>query len=231
MTGVEIMSMRTPMIDAMIKKCILIGAGEWNIKKEMMEQEAFIIAVDGGFDYCIDNSIPPDLIIGDFDSLCKESKEILEKIKQDDAKKVITLPCEKDDTDMLAAIKEGLRIGATQFQIFGGTGKRIEHTIANIQCLLYLKENKANGQLIDGDCKIFVIENEKFYFPDTKKGYLSIFSMMKMAKNITITGMKYPLKEAMLFASYPIGISNEFIGKEASIEVLDGALLIIESKS
>ena len=41
--------------------------------------------------------------------------------------------------------------------------------------------------------------------------------------------MKYKLNDVSLTDSYPIGISNEFIGEKSEIEVKEGLLLIIES--
>ena len=39
---------------------------------------------------------------------------------------------EKDDTDMLAAVKYGLRLGYRSFRLYGANGGRLEHTIANV---------------------------------------------------------------------------------------------------
>ena len=58
----------------------------------------------------------------------------------DAGERVRRLPVEKDDTDTLAAVKLGLERGCTDFWIYGGTGgKRLDHTLANLQTLLYLR--------------------------------------------------------------------------------------------
>ena len=103
-----------------------------------------MIAVDGGLSYCGILELEPDLLIGDFDSVSEEEKEAIEIIKAQAPEKVIELCPIKDDTDMLAALKLGLEKGYSDFRIYGGTGGRLEHTIANIQCLLFLKEQGNN---------------------------------------------------------------------------------------
>ncbi len=76
---------------------------------------------------------------------------------------------------------------------------------------------------------ITVIKNEKVSFGKRNKGYLSLFSLGERAEGVTITGMKYPLNYALVTNDYPIGISNEFIGEEGTVEVKNGMLLAILS--
>ena len=46
---------------------------------------------------------------------------------------------------------------------------------------------------------------------------------------MTVRGMKYPLEEAEVTSDFPLGISNEFTGREALVRVKKGALLCIKS--
>ena len=126
---------------------------------------------------------------------------------------------------MLAAIKLALDKGFTEFRIYGGTGGRFDHTLANIQCLLYLKHHNATGYLVDGTGMILVLQNEAVHFNKNLEGYLSLFSLGREAKGVTIEGMKYPLSHYTMTNDFPIGISNEFIGQEATISVEDGELV------
>lgn len=213
----------------MDKKCIIIGAGDLTMGEIALEEEDLCIAVDGGLSYCPVLNIEPDVIIGDFDSVSEQEKEAIEELKEQIPHRIIQLPQEKDDTDMLAALKYGLERGYTDFRIYAGTGGRIDHTLANIQCLLYLKNHGANGYLIDGTGMILVLQNESVGFRKELEGYLSLFAMGKEAKGVTIQGMKYPLKRHTLTNDFPVGISNEFIGEAATISVEDGELVCMIS--
>lgn len=185
------------------------------------------IAVDGGFEYCKLLEIVPDYIIGDFDSLSESQAETVAEIAKAAQDRVIVLPTIKDDTDMLAAIKLGLQEGCNNFRIYGGMGGRIEHTLANIQCLLYLKEHNAVGYLMDGTGMILVAKEEAVSFRETLEGYLSVFSLSDSC-NLSLDGLKYCLKEKELTNAYPLGISNEFLeGEKATVTVHKGAALLV----
>lgn len=209
----------------MAGKCLIIGAGDLTMGEITVGEEDYVIAVDGGLSYCGILNVEPDKIIGDFDSVSEREKEAIRSLQEQVPGLVMELPVEKDDTDMLVALQYGLELGYTDFRIYAGTGGRFDHTLANIQCLLYLKNHGATGYLVDGTGMILVIQNEAVHFRKELEGYLSLFSLGKEAKGVTLRGLKYPLENYTLTNDYPIGISNEFIGEESSIQVEDGELV------
>lgn len=209
-------------------KCLLICAGDIALTEIRYDKEKdMVIAVDGGYLYCKFLQMEPDLIIGDFDSIEEEHYQEILVIEKENPDKVIRLKPEKNDTDTLAALRIALDMGYTTFQIHGGLGGRLEHIMANTQCLLYLRRNGAKGYIMGENSMITVIEKEPLHFRKEMEGFVSIFSMGDKAIGVTIKGLKYPLENATITNDFPIGISNEFIGEEASISVEDGALLVI----
>ena len=206
-------------------KCFVIGAGDLTMGELSVSKDDYVIAVDGGLSYCGILNVEPHMIIGDFDSLSEGEIQALEVLKEQIPERIITLPTAKDDTDMLAALKHGLELGYKDFRIYGGTGGRFDHTLANIQCLLFLKNKNATGYLVDGTGMIFVIQNEAVHLNRNLEGVLSLFCLGKEAKGVSIQNMKYVVKDYTLRNDYPIGISNEFIGEEAVISVEDGELV------
>lgn len=209
--------------------CILIGAGDLTVSEIPIGENDLCIAVDAGYEYCKLLEITPDYILGDFDSIGEKEAENVAQIAKTEEDKVIILPVEKDDTDMLAAIKLGLEKGYQSYRIYGGMGGRVEHTIANIQCLLYLKEHDAVGYLMDGTGMILVAQDEEISFQDSMEGYMSLFSLGDKAV-VSIENMKYPLDECEITNSFPIGISNEFIlGEKGKVTVHKGAVVMIVS--
>lgn len=208
-------------------KCIVICAGDFTPVEIRKQDDDFVIAVDGGYLYSKVTEIAPDLIVGDFDSVGAAEAEELSFMKMTDADRIVELnPC-KDDTDTLAALRIGLKRGYRNFHIYGAMGGRLEHTIANIQCLHFLKNHGAKGYILDADCMMTLIQNETVQFQKNMEGYLSLFSLNKKARGVTIKNMKYPLDKAELTNDFPIGISNEFIGEAGEVTVEDGTLLAI----
>lgn len=197
------------------KICYIAGAGVCSRLFLQAKEEDFVIAVDGGYEYLKEDRV--DLAIGDFDSLgylppCEER---------------IVLQQEKDDTDMLAALKEGLERGYRLFYIYGGLGGRIDHSYANIQSLAYLAKHGARGYLFGADQTITMIQNEGIAFPEAMRGYLSVFSYGEKVESVTLKNLKYELTRGTLTDTFPLGVSNEFIGKRAQVSVRGGRLIVI----
>ncbi|MFT3985472.1 MAG: thiamine diphosphokinase [Lachnospiraceae bacterium] len=198
--------------------CILFGAGEAYGQPKAPSPGDFVIAADGGLTYALGCGITPDLVVGDFDSL---------KTPPDNGLNTIQLPREKDDTDMVAALYEGWQRGFRVFHIYGGTGGRLDHTLANMQCVAELASRGGRGYLFDKDTVITAIWNCIIRFSADARGTISVFSHSETAFGVNERGLKYSLVDATLYNIRPLGISNEFTGEPSSISVREGTLVII----
>ena len=118
-------------------RCIIVGAGDFFGFHSDPAPEDLLIAADAGYRWCVQQQVSPDLVVGDFDSLGTAP----------DHPNIIRMPVEKDDTDTLASIRIGLEKGYRQFELYGVTGGRADHTIANLQCLLFLHRHGARGRM------------------------------------------------------------------------------------
>lgn len=202
------------------KICYIIGAGENYGLDFTPSADDFVIAADAGIRYLEECGIIAGLVIGDFDSLNDIPTH----------PNTMVLSPEKDDTDMLAAVREGIKAGYSDFHIYCGMGGRIDHTIANLQVLAYLSENGMRGFLFGKDSVITAITNQKMSFEKVPSGYISVFSYTEKAEGVYLCGLKYELTDAVLTNTFPLGVSNEFIGKESSISVGSGTLLVVFPK-
>lgn len=209
-------------------KCIIVCAGTFVPVEIIPEEDDVVIACDAGLEHCLQVDLRPDYIVGDFDSLDPEYLDMVNEIRENEPDKVITLPCEKDDTDTLRALRLGLDKGYRDFRIYGALGgERVEHTIANIQCLIFLKEHGAKGYLLDDVSMTTVICNETVELNAQMTGYLSVFAVNGRAAGVTLKNLKYELEDETVTSGYPVGVSNEFIGKSAEVTVKNGMLLVI----
>ncbi|HCC34518.1 MAG TPA: thiamine diphosphokinase [Ruminococcaceae bacterium] len=128
---------------------------------------------------------------------------------------------------MVAAIREGWRRGFRCFHIYGGTGGRLDHTLANIQCLADIAQRGGRGFLFDSDTVITAITNSSIRFPASAKGMVSVLCHSETAVDVNENGLKYSLVNATLSNSYPLGVSNEFTGVPSEISVEKGTLIIM----
>lgn len=178
----------------------------------------YVIAADRGFDSLMAYGVTPDLAVGDFDSLGHRPNH----------PNVIQLPTEKDDTDMVYALREGLGLGYRRFVLLGGVGGRLEHTLANLQLLDWLTTNGAQGALAgEKTVATCIRDGDSLTFPATLEGYLSVFCNSGSAEGVTLSGLKFPLDKAELAGSFPLGVSNQFQGQEATVTVEKGSLLLL----
>jgi len=193
-----------------------MGAGEYSglIKPE---PEDYIIAADGGYELLTSIGIMPDLVVGDFDSLGRVPEH----------PNVLAYPAEKDDTDMMIAVNQGIERGYNVFIIDGALGGRLDHTVANIQTLTHLTHRGAQGVILGHDMCITAVREGTVCFMPGAEGTVSVFSAGDNADGVTLKGLKYTLDNASLSFDNPIGVSNEFIGAEAIIAVKKGTLIII----
>ena len=196
--------------------CIIFCAAGFSGLAAPLEKDDFVIAADGGLAHTEGLGITPNEIIGDFDSLgfVPEGANVF--------------PVEKDDTDAMLAVRRGLALGYKTFFLYGSLdGPRLDHTIANFQTLQYLADRGAVGYLVGMDYILTVVKEGTLRFPEGLSGTISVFCMGKDAEGVDLEGLYYPLKDGTLTAGFPLGVSNHFTGKEATISVKNGSLLVL----
>lgn len=181
-------------------------------------QGDYVIAADRGFDSLMAYGVKPDLAVGDFDSLGHRPSH----------PNVIQLPVEKDDTDMVYAIRNGLELGYRRFILLGGVGGRLEHTLGNLQLLDWLARHGAQGFLAgEKTVATCIRDGMSLTFPPSMSGYLSVFCNSGTAEGVDLSGLKYPLAGYTLTGDFPLGVSNQFLDGPASVSVGKGSLLLI----
>lgn len=199
-----------------MKRCVIFCAARFDSLLEPIGEGDYVIAADGGFGHTERLGITPDAILGDFDSLgyTPEGANVF--------------PVEKDDTDAMLAVRHGLSLGLREYLIYGGVdGPRLDHTFANVQTLEFLAEHGAYGYLIGKDDILTVVKDGSVHFPAGAEGTISVFCVGADAQGVTERGLYYPLDNAVLTSSFPLGASNHFTGAEAEISVKQGSLLLI----
>lgn len=201
---------------------MVFGAGVYYDERPTVPQGAFVVAADGGLDHARSLDIAVDVTVGDFDSITGEPPE--------KGAHAVALPAEKDDPDMLCALKIGWAHGCRTFHVYGGLGGRIDHTIANVQLMARLAEHGGLGMLHgDGQIVTAVCDGElHFDRNDVSPGRMvSVFAHSEVATGVNESGLKYEVKDMTISNTEVVGLSNEFRGGlPASIAVRQGTLIV-----
>ena len=200
-----------------MKSCFIFGSmpiDEISVKPCYSD---LIIAADAGLKNTEKLNLKPDYIVGDFDSL--------EYVP--DGSNVIKHPVKKDETDTILAVDVAFKKGYNNFIIYGCLGGRLDQTVASIQTASYITEKGGNAVFIDNETYLTVIKNNAICFSKDNKGTVSVFSLSEKSYGVCENGLLYELKDAELTSDYPLGVSNEFIKKDAKISVNKGKICII----
>ena len=174
-----------------------------------------VIAADGGYAHL--HGIHADLVVGDFDSLGFVPA----------GESVVRHPAEKDDTDTMLAARIGIERGYRAFVLLGGVGGRLDHTLANIQTLAFLRENGARAALLGEGETITFLQDESLRFRAGMSGIVSVFSFGAVAMGVYERGFAYALTDATLTDTNPLGVSNAFTGEAAEVSVRAGRLVVL----
>lgn len=200
-----------------MKICHIVGAGEMGGVSIKAKADDYLIAADAGYAEVKRQGLKADLVVGDFDSLGKEPN----------GENVVKHPVMKDDTDTMLAVKLGFEKGFTQFYMYGMLGGRLDHTIANIQTLMYIASRGGRGYIIGGDTVICAVKDGEICFSEDARGLISVFCMDRPARGVSISGLMYELDNYTLVPDMPLGVSNEFTGSPARVSVTDGSIVTL----
>lgn len=206
-----------------MSRCIIVGGADINnydFIRESLQSDDYVIFCDSGLKHLSALQVKPSLIVGDFDS--HENPHL--------DTETIVLPCEKDDTDTVYAMKEAIKRGYDTFLLIGVVGGRLDHTLGNISMLLYLDSHGCKGTIIDDYSEMEIISSAPAYIED-KYEFFSLLNITGCAKGITIQNAKYPLNDGEITCEYQYGVSNEVLpGKTAIVSVREGKLLLIKDR-
>lgn len=183
-----------------------------------IDKNSYIIAADSGYKKL---DFIPNLIIGDFDSSDLPDYNC----------EIIKLNPIKDESDTFSCVREAVKRGATEIEIFGAIGNRIDHTLANIHSITYCLKNNVKARIIDDKNLIYICDKKTIIKKDCGYKYFSVYALYNDIESLTIKGAKYPLNNYYLELYAQLTVSNEVADNcsFAEVSVKNGKLLIILS--
>ena len=205
---------------SMKSSCMIISGGDF-APLPVPGPDTFVIACDRGYAYARRCGIRPDLLVSDFDSFRGEV---------DPGIPVRRFPSEKDDTDTVIALRAAAEMGFSEAALYCALGGRLDHTLANLQAAVWAERHGLRLRILSPDTEIYTLSSASLTLPQREGFSLSVFAAEDRCRGVTIRGAKYPLRDAELSSSFPLGVSNEWAGDAAEISVRDGTLLIVLSR-
>lgn len=214
-----------------MKKGLIVTGGsiEWGFAGDFLKGRSFdgVIAVDGGLEAVKRLGVRPDYVVGDFDTVRKETLGEYESM----AGVVIERhQAEKNETDTELAIRLAMERGFQELVILGGTGGRLDHLIANVQLLYGCLTRGVAACMVDEKNRLYLLNRGRSFQKRELWGkYISFLPLTSEVRKITLTGFLYPLKERDIPMGMSLCISNELEAETGTIEFTEGVLICVES--
>ena len=216
----------------MSKRTVIVSGGilekEFVLPILQSEETEFIIGVDKGLQFLYENGIKPDYIVGDFDSV---PREIVEYYRTEENVPIREFNPVKDASDTEIALRLCLGLRRKEIYILGGTGNRIDHLWANIQCLNIALAAGSEAMILDSHNRIRILEHGITLTRAEAFGkYFSVFPLELPVEDFSISGAKYPLQNHLLSAGDSLGVSNEFAEDEVKSSFVCGKVILMETR-
>ena len=206
-----------------MRRCVIVGGAEirdYPTIRQYLRSDDFFLFCDSGLRHVEGLNAVPDLIVGDFDSHANPDLPV----------ETIVLPCEKDDTDTVFAVKTAVQRGFCDFLLLGVIGGRLDHTLANVSALLWLHHQGKSAVAVDDFSEMEIVSENAVQIP-AHFPFFSLLNISGTAEGVTIKNAKYPLDNAAIQCDYQYGVSNEVLpGKTAEVTVAKGELLLIKDR-
>ena len=193
-------------------KALIVGNRPLGSKVIELAKDKLVVAADAGADRLLKYNIIPDQIIGDLDSISDKTTTKLEEwiVSNKNIQK----------TDLEKATDYAFEKGASEIQIIGWSGGRIDHTLAALGLAF-----NPRISLIDEHFTVEAVTDSK-----TIEGEeCTLFSLMAMPEaRVSVTGARWNLQHEKLKMGGR-GVHNE-IGSsgKVNIECHSGNLLLIQ---
>lgn len=185
------------------------------------------VGVDRGVYYLLQHNIIPRIAVGDFDSIPQnEWEKVREFINQ-----IYQYRPEKDETDMELALMWAKEQKPDCIKIFGATGGRLDHFLANVFMITNYQADKLTTiEMIDKYNIISFFKPGKYQVSkDEEKKYISFLPLTPTVEKLTLSGFKYPLIHANVPFGSSLCISNELIKENGTFYFEKGILMMIRS--
>ena len=216
----------------MSKKTVIVSGGmleeDFVLPILKSEETEFVIGVDKGLEFLYKHEIKPDYIVGDFDSV---SRELVDYYREELNVPIREFNPLKDASDTEIALRLCLGLNRKSILILGGTGNRIDHLWANVQCLQIALQAGADARIVDSHNQIRLLDSDITLKKSEAFGpYFSLFPLEMPVDELSIRGAKYPLQNHFLKPSDSLCVSNEFAEDEVTISFVYGKVILMETR-
>jgi len=179
-----------------------------------------VIAADGGLRHAAALGLTPDLLVGDLDSVDRETLAAHPDLA------VERHPVDKDALDLELALDAAAARGATRITVVGGLSGRLDQTLATVLVVQARHAAGATLEVRDGRRALWPLRpGEARELPLRAGERFSLLALDREAR-VSVAGARYPLADAALARALGLGVSNVALGP-VRVEAHAGAVVAL----
>jgi thiamine pyrophosphokinase len=189
-----------------------------------LSASSFVIAADGGSRHLLRLDSPPDVLIGDLDSLPSEAQAW----RNINGTEVIIYPHDKNETDLELALLYAAHHFKDDIKIFGALGGRLDQTLANIMLLAHPALADRRVELVTEFQRAWLVTE----YAEVEGQVGDLISLVPIGGDVLVAetmGLRWPLTNEVLAVGPARGVSNEMTAALAAITITYGTLLCIHT--
>jgi thiamine pyrophosphokinase len=188
--------------------------------RALAARASIVVAADGGANVCRRHGVVPDVIIGDLDSVTRETLRrsrlsLLLRVRR------------QDSTDLEKALDFLAANRVPEAVILGADGRRIDFTLGNLSVLW--RYHTRMSLTVAGDGWYAVPVRTRMSVDAPGGTVVSVVPNGKVA-GLTLRGFRYPLSNATMRIG-EVGVSNVVRSRSASVSLRSGSLLVIVQRA
>ncbi|MCE9645621.1 MAG: thiamine diphosphokinase [Chloroflexi bacterium] len=213
----------------LIKRAVIFANGhlpDLDSARALLAEDDFVIAADGGARHALAIGRTPDLVVGDLDSITRETQKKLEQ----DGVEIIRFSRDKNETDLELAIQHALKLNLRKILIVAALGERLDQTLGNLSLMTDPKLSDLDLRLDDGAEEVFFCRDQARVC-GRSGDVVSLIPWQGDVTGVLTSGLKWPLAEETLYANKTRGISNEMIAEIAEVRINSGLLLVVHTRT
>lgn len=190
-----------------------------------------IVAADGGLAALCDAGLHADALIGDLDSSARLG--LTHTDVSEAADRVIRLPRDKDDIDLVSAVRWAWDGGAREFALLGALGGRPDMDIASLQ-LSALISRSGGLAVLQGDAwSVAAVSDGSLRLcrngcAGAPVDPVSVLALSDTCTGVGLEGLRYGLAGATMHNTSSRWTSNECLpGQDPVVSVRSGTLAVV----
>lgn len=218
------------MADIYTEPTVIVCGGDFPthpIPTRLMQEAQQLVCCDGAAYDVLRHGLKPWRIVGDCDSILAPQNDDETKMLEENRHLIVRYPGQ-DDNDLTKTVRYCLEQGFSELAIVGATGRREDHTLANISLLAEYQRMGADVRIYTNhgifmachDRAVLDVEIPEGFVAvsDTiatrqKSTQISVFNLT--AHGLHATGLRYPLYD---FTQWWQGTLNEATASPVIIE-------------